>query len=110
MMARTRCWPALGLLLLAAAGPARRRAPPLPLPPLPPLAGAPGRTAPVPDLFAREPAPPPEIPGQPAVGPAWFASRSVSASQGFIPGSQVEARPNGRTELAPGLSLRLPLK
>lgn len=110
MIAGRRCWPALALLLLVAAAPTGHRRSPLPLPPTPPVAGPPDRYAPVPDLFAQAPVSTPEMAGQPAVGPAWFASHMVNPSQGFIPGSHVEARPTGRTELAPGLSLRLPLK
>lgn len=98
-----RSWLVGATLLLAAAGPA----PPLPLPPTPPIGGPPGYAAPTPDPFARRPAV--RFSEQPSIAPTWLSSRSVQHSQGFIPGSEVEARPDGRTELAPGISLRLPL-
>ena len=100
-----RCLSRLGFLLLAAAAPA-----PLPVPPTPPPSGPPDHAAPIPDAFARAPAPVPDRDGQATVVPSWFASQPTRLSQGFIPGSQVEARPDRRTELAPGVSLRLPLR
>lgn len=93
-----------GMLFLAGAGPAAL----LPLPPTPPVEGPPGHTAPIPDPFASRPVISPPSP-QPSFGPAWLSSRRTQQSQGFIPGSQVEARPDRRTELAPGISLQLPL-
>ena len=95
----------LSLLLLAAAAPG-----PLPIPPTPPPSGPPDHAAPIPDTFAREPSTVLERGGQATVVPSWFASHRTPPSQGFIPGSQVEARPDRRTELAPGVSLRLPLR
>jgi hypothetical protein len=101
----SRCLSRLGLLLLAGAAPAT-----LPVPPTPPPSGPPDHAAPVPDAFAREPAAAPDHDGQATIVPSWFASHRTRPSQGFIPGSQVEARPDRRTELAPGVSLRLPLR
>ncbi|MGA9867249.1 MAG: hypothetical protein WBQ75_12530 [Acetobacteraceae bacterium] len=81
---------------------------PLPLPPTPPVGGPPGHIAPTPDLFARQPTDFP-LSEQPSFAPAWLASRPVQQSQGFVPGSQVDARPNGHTEYAPGVSFSMPL-
>jgi hypothetical protein len=101
----SRRWSRLGLLVLMAGTPAS-----LPVPPTPPPSGPPDRVAPTPDVSAREPAIVPDHEGQAAIVPSWFASHQSQLSQGFIPGSQVEARPDRRTELAPGISLRLPLR
>jgi len=104
MITRFRWLPVGAVLLIAAHGPVA----PLPLPPTPPVDGPPGRVAPTPDLFARQPRDFP-LSDQPSFAPAWLASRPVQQSQGFVPGSQVEARPNGRTEFAPGVSFSMPL-
>lgn len=102
MTAPVRSMAVLGLLLLSAAGPRG----PLPLPPTPPRSGPPGRAAPIPDLFAREPVASANA-GQMSVEPAWLTSPHVVRSQGFVPGSEIEGRPDRHTELAPGISLRL---
>lgn len=104
MIARLRSLFVGGMLFLAAAGPVA----PLPLPPTPPAGGPLGHAAPIPDLFASRPTVSPPS-RQPSFGPAWLSSRRTQQSQGFIPGSQVETRPDRRTELAPGISLQLPL-
>lgn len=80
---------------------------PLPLPPTPPPGGPPDLMAPRPGPLT--PAPVIYAEG-PSVSPAWFGEHSVNTSQGFTPGSQVQARPTGRMELAPGLEFRVPLK
>lgn len=97
----------LALLSLAAAG---RHTPqqPLPLPPTPPPGGPPGLVAPTPNMFLAVPATTSDSDG-PTVAPAWMGSRPVTQSQGFIPGSQVQSRPDGHVEIAPGISLKLPL-
>jgi hypothetical protein len=82
---------------------------PLPLPPTPPADGPPGRSAPIPDPSAQSPHGTDDGAG-PVVAPAWFAARSYSPSQGFLPGSHVDARPDGRTEIAPGVNVRVPLR
>lgn len=98
---------AVALLSLAAAARHKPPAPPLPLPPTPPPGGPPGLVAPTPNLFLAVPASPSG--DGPTVAPAWMASRPTTSSQGFIPGSQVLSRPDGHVEIAPGISLKLPL-
>jgi hypothetical protein len=82
---------------------------PLPLPPTPPSGGPPAVTAPRPDPAAQSPHGVASSDG-PIVTPAWFAAHPYSPSEGFIPGSHVTARPDGRTEIAPGVNMRVPLK
>lgn len=98
---------ALAMLSLAAAGRRHTPPPPLPLPPTPPPGGPPGLVAPTPNIFLAVPNSPSS--DGPTVAPAWMASRSITPSQGFIPGSQVLSRPDGHVEIAPGISLKLPL-
>ncbi len=98
------------LLALAATDAGRRQGgPPLPLPPTPPPGGPAALAAPRPNQDAE----PPQGPGAawPRVAPAWFAdSHSYRPSEGFLPGSQIQAKPSGHRELAPGLEFRVPLK
>ena len=109
MMSRTLLCATMLLVTVTAANAARARHEPLPLPPTPPAAGPPGSTAPTPDLAAQLPRGDDEGNG-PVLVPAWFAARPYSPSEGFLPGSHVSARPDGRTEIAPGVNIRFPLR
>ncbi len=104
MTKRLRLTAAVGLLSLAAAG----RHTPLPLPPTPPPGGPPGVAAPTPNVFLAIPPTTYDSDGA-TLAPSWMANRPVTQSQGFIPGSQVQSRPTGHVEIAPGISLKLPL-
>jgi hypothetical protein len=80
----------------------------LPLPPIPPAAGPPDRTAPVPDVWAQQPAS--ETSHGTELAPNWFTQKNYSSAQGFTPGSQIDAPPDRHVPLAPEINLRVPLK
>jgi hypothetical protein len=100
-------WLLLSLLLIAA-GPAKRIAPPpLPVPPIPPAHPPTAQSAPVPDPNLAAP-----LAGSllPDVKFQDFRASQYSTSPGYAPGSQFQTSEDKRPIQTPGLTWKVPLQ
>ena len=80
----------------------------LPIPPVPPAGGPPDTAAPMPDLLIQSPS---QVQATgPTLSPDFFAMHYYDQSKGYVPGSRMDARPERRPLLAPGLNLNVPLQ
>ncbi len=106
-MNRTCCL-LLGLLLLAAAGPAKR-APEviLPVPPIPPAHPPTDQSAPVPDADIAVPA---STVVMPNVTLQDFRASQFDRSLGYAPGSRFPTSEDKRPIQTPGLTWKVPLQ
>ncbi|HLJ04660.1 MAG TPA: hypothetical protein VKT26_00195 [Acetobacteraceae bacterium] len=93
--------------LLAAAGPLKRNAPPLPVPPIPPAHPPTAQSAPIPDPDVVAP-----LAGSlmPDVKFRDFRASQYATSPGYAPGSQFQTTEDKRPIQTPGVTWKVPLQ